>query len=240
MIATTMRKYTLLLIITSLLASINCFACRCSPTAAAESFQRSSFVATIKLIKITRDSLNANYHNAEIEVLTLYKGQPLKTIKIASVLKTSCRFLPPENSTWLVFASIYDGILSFGGCSSSLESSGEFESESLTLDFLSKHHITDTNPSKLTYLPPYESVAKKYNNRNKMAVYRIDVNTDLSINKITSLQKFDNKRLNRAYLKILKKGLQISKDKKLTKPTYLIVFCYYGGNNPERTFIAYT
>ncbi|MES2829764.1 MAG: hypothetical protein V4687_16520 [Bacteroidota bacterium] len=233
-----MKKQTLLLII-FLLASVNSIACVCGRISTAENFKRASFVATIKLIKITPDLLNSNYHNAEVEIINLYKGEALKTIKIASVLKSSCKFLPPENSTWLVFASTWEGVLSFGYCTSTLQSSGGNELELLTVDYLKEHNITDPNPSQLVYSTPYDYKLKYYNNRNKMAVYRVDVNAGLSIGKIKSLQRFDNNRLNTAYLKILRKGLKITKSPALTKPTYLIIFCYHAGSNPERTFLSY-
>ncbi len=97
------------------------FACSCAYEGVVNNFQASEFVAKAKIIKITPDSANSDYHDAVIEIINLYKGKQLSKIKIMSLVNTSCGFLPDENSTWIIFASTWQGVLSFGFCSGSMQ-----------------------------------------------------------------------------------------------------------------------
>jgi len=251
-----MRKFTLGLFVALLFLMIKTSACTCMGTTVVGYFQRSSFVAKVKFLKIVQDASNPAYHNAEIEMITIYKGEQIKSIKIMSDLQSSCAFLPTENSIWLIFASVQHGEVTFGYCSGSLQIDkifdpikypngdqqfkSSFKLKLLTLDFLKKRHILDANPSKLVFFSPDISLISGYKNGNRMAVFRADVNTDLSIGKIKALKEFKNRKLNQVYLGLLKKDLKIGKNQTLTKSTQIIIFCYYYESDKiEPSFISY-
>lgn len=221
------------------------FACSCANEGVINNFQQSEFVAKAKIIKITPDSANSDYHDAVIEIINLYKGEQLGKIKIMSSLNTSCGFLPDENSTWIIFASTWQGVLSFGFCSGSMQVDEYFDPveypngaknwgntiklRESAIAFLSDHKIFNPNPSLIRAHSSEIGSFKGYKNGNGFAVFQVDVNPDLSIAKIKQLKKFQNGKLNNLVFKSMKTNLKLS-DKRgapLTKPTRLILFCYY-------------
>lgn len=250
-----MKKSALLLIVSMLITYASSFACTCLGTTVAGYFQRSSFVAKVKIIKTTKDATDSLYHDAEIELITLYKGEPIKTIKIFSDLESTCAFLPEANTTWVVFASLSNGKLSFSYCSGSFQLDKRIDNprrpdvaqnykESVelkleTLDFIKNNKIAELNPSKLIFYTPDVASLQGYNNGNRMAVYQAKVNADLSVGKIKTLQKFENKELDDAYFKLLIKDLKVVKaEKPLTKPTLITIIIYYYEPKGKPSFVS--
>lgn len=143
-------------------------------------FQQSQFVAKAKILKVTPDSANNDYHDADIELITLYKGERRAKIKILSVRNSSCFFLPSVNSTWIIFVSVSGGTLSFGSCSGSLEldrvfdtaqypNAGENYSKKIALkqqvlEYLSSHGILNPNPPGLYFFSDNLRSVKGYKN----------------------------------------------------------------------------
>lgn len=97
-----MIKFSFLFYILIFLLPSGLFACSCASELVVNNFQKSQFVAKAKLIKITPDPANEDYHDAEIQIIELYKGEHLAKIKIASLRNTSCsscpRKTPPGSS----------------------------------------------------------------------------------------------------------------------------------------------
>ncbi|TCD01268.1 hypothetical protein [Pedobacter psychroterrae] len=239
-----MTKFNIILFHALLLLSTGAYACSCASIRVEDNFQHSQFVAKAKILKITPDPKNKSYHDAEIELITLYKGEHLKKLKILSTLNSSCRFLPSVNSTWLIFASEWQGVLSFGFCSGSLNLSETFDPIKYTkaernyrrgialkqqvLEYLSKKKLFDPNPLHLTAFNENLEMIEGYKNKDGFAVFQVDLTTDLSIASIKILKKFQNHALTKAVFDSMKKDLTISKpeNKTTANPTRMLIFCY--------------
>ncbi|MHA4894674.1 hypothetical protein ACXZ1K_07985 [Pedobacter sp. PWIIR3] len=250
-----MKNLTLILLIASLFASLDSFACVCANTTVVEDYQRASFAAMVKIIKITPDSTNALYKDVDIEMITLYKGNPLKTIKIMSDDRSSCRFAATENTTWLIFAKVYKGVLSFGACSGSHRMDDFYDPiqepkaaknykrsrdlEVLTLDLLKKHGITNLNPSNLKFTTPGYNLFDGYKNNNMVGVFKVQIKKTRGVGKVKAIEKFNNPDLNKAYLRHLLTDISVSGTTFLKKPTVIYIVCYYYGSNEKPGYLRY-
>lgn len=249
-----------LLIILFYFYSNYAFSCVCDGATLIENFQRSEFVAKVKILKITNIENDFDYQNAEIQVLSLYKGEKLQTIKINYAINSSCAFYVPENSIWLVFASTYNEKLSFGYCSGSKQIDKIFNLEKYPnaqknhnesiqrrlsiLEILKENKIKFPNENKLRIVYPKkcESDFKGYEvKNNKIALYEIKVNRDLKIKKIKALTEFDNVDLSKEILKCLSENTIISNKyiKKIPKITKIyIAYYYYEKGDKYKSFIS--
>jgi hypothetical protein len=236
----------------SLFSTTDALACFCVSPLITDNFQRSQFVAQVKILKVTPDSNNTDYHDAQIEVLTLYKGERLKKIKILSKLNSSCAFLPSANSTWIVFASVWQGILNFDYCSGSYKLDVDFNGQYpnatknlskstmlklQVLEYLSHHRIWDPNPSGLYAINAGLKTIKGFKNKDSFAVFQVDVNTDLSVNGVSILKKFQNNELTKIVFNNFKTDLKFVNPPHHTipNPTRVIVFCYFYENQDPKT-----
>jgi hypothetical protein len=243
-----MKRFGFILLLVMLVVSAEAYACSCITGPLTYYFQRSQFVAKAKILKVTPDPSNAEYHDAEIDLITLYKGEHLTKIKIRSVIRTSCYFLPKENTTWLIFASMMDDRLSFDLCSGSLQTDITFkppydtrgpenyrksiELKQEVLEYLRDHHIDPKPPDLAVSNSTLESI-RGYKNKTNFAVFQIDINPDFSIAGIKVLKKFQNGALNRAVIKKMKADMTFSMgERKLTKPVQFTIFCHFYEGTP--------
>lgn len=234
------------------------YACSCVNLGTVYDFQQSEFVAKAKIMKVTPDRTNSEYHDAVIKIISLYKGEHIKTIKIHSSLNSSCSFLPTENSTWIIFAQRWQGILSFGYCSGSIHLDRTFDSieypnaaknygntiklRESVISFLSKNKLSNPNPSLLHAYNSKISSLKGYKNKNSFAVFQVDVNPDLSIATVNQLKKFQNRKLNKLANSSMKTDLKFANTsrKPLTKTTSVIVFCFfYQDDGINESFLSF-
>jgi hypothetical protein len=97
---------------------VKTFACSCVTAPFAQQYQRSDFIAVAKIISINAGEANTYYSDIEIDIITLYKGNPVTKLKMESHLKSGCGVNAPVNSVWLIYAGkTGDGNLAFGDCS---------------------------------------------------------------------------------------------------------------------------
>jgi hypothetical protein len=151
----------------------------------------------------------------------LYKGERLNKIKIMSAVNSSCRFVPVENATWIIFAQRSEGTLSLGFCSGSHIQSKFFHAQCI------QHEI--------------ESF-KGYKNRNSFAVFQIDVNSNFSIAAIKQLKKFQNGKLNRFVFSSMQNKLTFANngEKPLAKPSRIVLVCFfYQQRRSEQNFVTF-
>jgi len=250
-----------LLIILFYFYSNYAFSCVCGSSTLIERFQKSEFVAKVKILKITNIENDFDYQNAEIEVINLYKGEKLQTIKILYAINSSCSLYVPENSIWLVFADTYNGKLSFGYCSGSKQIDRNFNSNEYpnaqenynqsiqrklsVLNILKENKITDFNENDLWIIhsKKCESDFKGFevNDNNNIALYEIKVNSNLKIKKVRALKEFDNADLSKEILKCLSKNIIIDnkKIKKIPKKTTIYVaYYFYKKGSQYESFIS--
>jgi hypothetical protein len=236
------------------------FSCVCGSSTLIERFQKSEFVAKVRILKITNIENDFDYQNAAIEVLDLYKGEKLQTIKILYAINSSCSFYVPENSIWLVFADTYNGKLSFGYCSGSKQIDRDFNSKEYPnaqenydqsiqrklsiLNILKENKVNDFNENDLwiIHTKKCESDFKGFEvNDNNIALYEIKVNSNLKIKKVKALKEFDNVDLSKEILKCLSKNIIIDnkKIKKIPQKTKIyIAYYFYEKDNQNESFIS--
>lgn len=253
-----MFKFNVLLFLAFLLISAQAFACSCSTSPLTARFQESQLVAKVKFLDIRQDPADEDYHDARIQVLALYKGVGVTEIKIHSQLMSSCAFLPEVNSTWIIFAAEWQGKLSFHFCSGSFDLGRTFDNsrypeaeknyrdetqlKEQVLEFFRLHHITHPHTSQLSISMKGLDSLTGFKNSNRFAVFQLNMNTDLSISKITSLRRFRNNKLHKAVLDIIKNSevnVGLPEGTTPTQPSLVIVVVYYyPQRNPEENFLT--
>lgn len=253
-----MFKFNALLTIAFLLLSLQAVACSCSHSLLTTKFERAKFVAKIKLLDIRPDLNDEEYHDADIQILELYKGSRLSKIKILSSLNSSCAFMPKVNSTWIVFAQEWQGKLSFHYCSGSIDLTRRFSDPEYpeadrnfkkevkmkvqVLTFLSKQRIKKLNTEGLNVSPQGLELIKGYKNNNRFAVFQVDVNSNLSITKVSSLKKFQNRNLQKAVLSSVEHALvdaegadRLNQD---TPRPLILVLYFYNDEKSAKSFVS--
>ena len=191
----------ILLLVIAFFNTGSIFACDCVRQILVKNFQNSSFVAKIKVIKVFEPSADGEYQDAEIQVLELYKGNNMTTIKIHASLKTSCNLTVPENTLWLVFAQVnYYGVLAFDECSGSIQidrkmnskeypdaeenMSTEIKRDISVLQYFKAKHIEHPNEFnlQLNYPKKFHDYFRGYEGENwQFAVYRLTIEKDLAV-----------------------------------------------------------
>ena len=242
----------------ALLFPVASYACSCAHYGVVHNFQQSEFVAKAKIIKITPDPKNSDYHDAVIKIISLYKGEHLDKIKIMSSLNSSCGFLPEESSTWIIFAGRLQGMLSFGFCSGGIDIGRTFDSAEYpnanrnygntiklkegVISFLCQNKIPNPNPFELHAFNTKISLLKGYKNKNSFAVFQVDVNSDFSIADIKQLKKFENGKLNKLVNDSMKTELTFvgKRGQPFAKPTKVILFCFfYQNEGSNQSFLSF-
>ena len=237
------------------------FSCECMTTKLIDRYQKSEFIAKVKVIKVSEYNAENYYQNADIEIIELFKGNKINNIKISSNIRSSCGLYVPENSVWLIFAQIDNkGNLSFGYCSGSIQIdknmiSKEYPNAEINrkksielklsvLKFLSSQNLKNTNEYnlRLTYSKACDNDFKGYEvQKIKFAVYEITIEKDLTISKIEPLQEFDNKQLSEEILKCMKENLKVDNRKiSVIQNTTKIgkIFYYYEADKEYKSFIG--
>ena len=235
------------------------FACVCISNTLLNDFQHSDFVAKVKVLKVSEATADGEYQDATIEVLELYKGNKITTIKINAKLNTSCNLIVPENSIWLVFANTNQaGFLAFGRCSGSMYLDRKINSNDYpnfeanwineinqkisVLQFFAAKHINQPNEFDLRLNRQLRGLFEGYEGEVRSnAVFQLTVEKNLSISKIKALKEFDNQQLSKELLKYLKGSIKISSKNNsgINKRTQLIVVYYfYPAEKEYRSFIS--
>ncbi|GGC75384.1 hypothetical protein GCM10011387_31360 [Pedobacter quisquiliarum] len=253
-----MFKINALLLTAFMLFSVPALACDCSFSTITRNFENARFVAKVRLLDIRPDATNEEYHDADIQILDVYKGPRLSTIKIHSNLNSSCAFLPKVNSTWIVFADEFQGKLSFHYCSGSVDLTRritdpeypnadrnfkkEMKMKAQVLNFFYKQRIVKLNAEGLNVSPQGLELIKGYRNNNRFAVFQVDVNNNLSITKVSSLKKFQNRNLQKAVLRSLEQaavGVDVADRLNQNTPTPVILVLYfYDDGKSDKSFVS--
>lgn len=250
-----------LLIITLLLIfSIQAHSCSCATIPLRDNLLSAQFVATAKILDITEDASDKNYHNIEIGIIDLYKGKAVKILKIYSALMSSCAFYAEKNSTWLIFASTFNGVLSFGYCSGSVQVDRKFneiEYPGLTskykstidlklsvlswlkkkkIDLLNKHQIqVNRSTKRIEELKGYHGKTKDF------AIIEYALEKDLKLKKAKLVKKFKNNILNKDLIKSSADEFKAYHKtlKEIPEPTKLyVIYYFYPQEGTDRSFLS--
>ncbi len=225
-------------------------ACDCAVVPLMERIANADFIATAKILEIKSDKVNPNFHNIEIEIIDLFKGNYESHLKINSVLNSSCAFFTPENTTWLIFAKQnINGDLSFGYCSGALQLDREFKSERYPnadrnyknsielklqiLQYLKNANIKPRNEFRLKtnissqFLADFKGFEVQ---KEHFAFYELTVDKDLSIKKVNVLKEFDNDNLKHDLLKSVRENIEVytpQRENVIDNKTQIIIALYY-------------
>lgn len=237
---------------------IQAFGCKCSYPLLTENYQRSDFVAVVMVLKVTPDPKNGASHTLDIEPIHVYKGKESSLLSVNTFANTSCAFSLPEGSTWLVFAKVgANGIPGFGPCSGSeqihrnlnavkyptVTYGKEVDLKLGVLTFLKENGLANPNPYdlQLSDLKLLNTIMfSGFEHQNKFAVYELDVNEDLFIGKITTLQSFDNPQLAQSFTAHLRKNARISPTTHKgipTKTKLVLIFQYHSTEGRAASFV---
>ena len=225
-----------------LLLTNSLFACVCMRPSLMDLTAKADFIATAKILSVNKDSENEDIHNIQIEILELFKGPKVDSLKLHSRLNSSCGFYTPKNTTWLIFAyKGKDGMLSFGYCSGSETMSEKWDSElyskkysNAELDKLNASYL-DKVKSKIEVLEYLrESKIKPINEfdlkphfiddclknirgfdekTERFSLFELTINEDLSIQKVLALKEFENEELALNLMECVKSRILVSAGK---------------------------
>jgi hypothetical protein len=249
----------LILIIAFSLISLQSIACRCSPESLVDSYNRSTFIAMVKILKVTPHNSDQDYHDLDIEIIALYKGKPVTKILANTFQRSSCSFNVTENSTWLIFAnSNQNETPTFSYCSASYQLDKSYNETTYpglrearnkhdkmmmeTLEFLKTKPNQKINSSGLMLNPSQKCnlVIEGYQEQNtNVAIFELTINAKLSIKRVHVFQTFSNRKMAMAVYNCLKKSKVLpSLLKPLNKTEKLLVFYYLWPTNYNTKSVA--
>jgi len=246
--------------------SFTSIACSCITAPMIESYETADFVARVKILKVIPNPNNTENHLLTIEILELFKGDSTSKIILNSRLNTSCAFMVNAQTEWILFAHKNSkNELIFGMCNKyfeinripiskySIENQRLFSNYTNSLNrqltmlrLLKSKKIDPINEYNLNiYIPKeFQEQLRGYSlPQASVALYKISVNTDLTIHSIIAIQPFLNKKLRRKMEKLIVQEMKIkNRNKTLTElpnPTELILgFYYYGQEGIYQSFIS--
>ncbi len=243
-----------------LTGSLQALACKCARVGLADAFKQSEFVATAKVMSITLNKESEQYHNIEVELINVYKGENITKLKIYSAQRSSCAFYTEENSIWLIFANKKDGILTFGYCSASVQIDRQFnlieypkldvkykssiDLKLSVLDWLKRSEISLKDEFTLEVVRATDcyQLLKGFDGKKKdFAVVSFEINRDLSVGQIKLVKKFDNKKLSRAFLRCAKGDIKVSHQTLQTLPnktTLYAIYYFYPREANDKSFVT--
>lgn len=216
-------KFTIIFSSIILLFSNSVFACWCSILATTTyQYQISDFVGVVKIIKnYKNDPVNNQHYIADIEILNLYKGKPIKQLYIlgnnGGEGYNSCGTFIEEGETRLIFGkTLVENKISTDVCSSHHKPNRdyykrEFIEEKLNVlaRFAKNHKIKIVNDAAIS-TAGFKKVQTANTNKN-FSIVGIKVSANGTIKKIYHLTD-DEKQVKKAceeYIKSTFKGKQL-------------------------------
>lgn len=236
-------------------------ACSCATPTLLENIYRSDFIAVAKILKITQDPVNKEYHDIEVKLLDVYKGDRTTKMKISSLQGSSCAFFTPVGTTWLIFASLNDDkLLTFHYCDGSEQIDREFDlktypgldqkhknSIKLKLDvlkFFRNKKLTPADKTRLRISLPGECLKnlKGFAGDHKdFTIYEYVVNEDLSVTDVKPVRDFKNKKLAKEFVAFIENKLKNNDTTKKSIPKKIkqyLVYYFYPFEKGNESFIG--
>lgn len=238
------------------------FGCSCVTAPFAVQYQRSDFIAVAKIISIDTGDANTYYSDIEIDIITLYKGNPVTKLKMESPLKSGCGVNAQLNSVWLIYAGkTPDGSLAFGDCSNPIRLDQpeadiyddkykmrrqQFVDRTFkVLDFLKEaklsiavettanvHLFRDT----INLLKGFEEPAYNF------SAFELVFDKELELEEISVLKEFNNSTLaKRLKEQLLQATIKHSGNSPIEKKVrrFLVLFFFYPPEKEYQSFVSY-
>lgn len=225
-------------------------ACSCYTEPLLSNASTSDFVAAVEIIDISPDPLDDNYHDIDIQIIDLYKGESVTSLKLNSWLRTSCSLYTEKGSKWLVFAKTNKkGDLSFGYCSGSKQIDRKFDLSkypNLPKSYAkrimrTREVLSDFRDLKLSGLSAERFYTSSRGEclRNlrgvsidgyNKAYYRLKINIDSKIEEVIPLLEFSNKEVNEQLQYCILEFFNVypmDRRDQLSMPTHVLVGLYY-------------
>ncbi|WP_157974378.1 hypothetical protein [Lewinella sp. IMCC34183] len=232
--------------------------CSCVTDLIVDRVESSGFIAAVTILDTRPVDTLDGYHRVKIRIEELYKGTPRTEILLHSQLNSSCAFLPRTGSQWLLFAQTFQGKLSFSYCSGNEEitrtkwagatraNRNHYAGVSRVIGFLRYLRANDIEPTNtyglgIGYTDDADQLRGYANPEQDFALFRIRVDEDLNIRKVTGLKRFANRKLDRAIRRGIRASGKAYRWKWDSIPTatevYLAVF-YYGKEGDAPSFVS--
>lgn len=166
------------------------------------------------------------WHMAKVETLEQFKGAEIDSLRINSQLHTSCAYLPPEGSEWLIFASEFKGELVISSCSGGILlelsglpgskriSSGKRNEANNKLEILryfkdNKLPLTSYSGGGLGLGKDFRDKFSGYEGQSgEFAVYTFKMKRRGRASSVKFIRPFSNRKLTRDLKRYLKNGLK--------------------------------
>jgi hypothetical protein len=239
------------------------FSCSCVIIKMADAVAFADFIATARIRNVVPDSIQPQYKNVTIELINLYKGERITTLRVNTEDQTSCEFSLAVNSVWLFFAAKNpDGKIGFGACSASEQidikypdslrypnaesnHSREIAFRLEVLAYLRDAKISPRDTYQLnTKIQPH--ILYKFQGANvtgtEFAIYALTVGTEMEIQNIRVLKELKDQKLRTELYTYLKSNLAVyqrEKDKGMPLATELIfIVCGYPAEDGYPGFLS--
>lgn len=237
------------------------FACDCVIQKLVDAVSYADFIATAKISKVVPDSLDPTYKNVTIEIINLYKGERITTLRVNTENQTDCEFSIAVNTEWLFFAKKNEnGQIGFGACSASVQMDRKFpdvpraernfkRSIAFKLEVLGYLRDAKINPVNTYELGVRNrlGISQKFKGanvtRNEFAIYQLKVGTEMDIQNIRVLKELKDQKLSAELYNYLKANLAIYKKRQKShesyKTTELIFIIYaYPAEDGDQSFLT--
>lgn len=240
--------------------SIDVYGCFCTTEPILETYQAADFVAHVRIKKVTKDPNNENYHDVEIDMINMFKGVSVKSLKVLSNKNISCALLPNEGSSWVIFAfKDESGILTFWNCAGSEQIDNKYLKSRFSnnaknvlktidlklevLEFFKKGKIQFDNKFRLKtndYVICTDEL-DGIKEKNRFAIYELDVNKDLTVEDVRIIRGFRNEELSKKLAECLKANIIVfkGKDKTIPEKTKInIMYFYYPAKDERKSYFS--
>ncbi len=179
---------------------------------------RSEFVAEVKITKVYENEGEEEIYKSDIEILNLYKGDPLKSIYVAGrsdgKMGSSCAIRIHENTELIAYGhKNKDGEMVIGMCSGLTYTKNHYfinnkriDREKRMLSALREKNIVLTNKVHVSNYSSLNDELKQFKGlelEKDFAIFEIEFDSDLKVKNIKSITGFEGS-LNMKLMKILK------------------------------------
>jgi hypothetical protein len=236
-------------------------ACDCVSPPFFVQYQKSDFIATVKILKVSGDERASEYRTIDIEIVEQYKGARTTTVDVLNINRSSCGIVMPENTTWLIFASKdNDGTLKVSSCSGSVQLKDiPFDSKYLNYKKNAEAHLSRTIEvlnylrnenlnfvDKYGLIPGFSSLClsdlRGFELKEpSFSVFSLEVEEDLTISSINAVKNFSSNELSSKLFTCVKESIKVNNSR--TKPIpaatqVLIIFFYYPSEGENKSFVG--
>ena len=193
-------------------------ACDCVISNFTQKFMRSNFVAEIKITKLYENESDEELYKSNIEILNLYKGEPINSIYVAGrndgKMGSSCAIKIPKNTELIAYGyKNKDGKIVIGMCSGLTYTKNYYfinddriNREKEMLSVLKKKDIILTNKVHVSNYSSLNQELEEFKGLDldkDFAIFEIKFSSNLEVKNVKTISGYENS-LDKKLMKILK------------------------------------